>query len=260
MTTLLAVKEFLENVQATDPNFEFVNAFNNPHSWRGEYSEIAFQSAYLLTSADMLECVDRAITEKFYGWKGGEYNYCLDKHCHIEAGGPGCYTETALRDFAERLEAMKEEWAEYIASGVVVTEDAPKKPKKRKTKAEKQAEIEQFRKEEKEKQLAEFKANYQTKLLQLLAKYTSLTWVVKSNGKSFDLLCGNSDILIDFPIILPDELTVREAEKILESMDDLDYECNRELARVEEERQRAEKKLVALNKLSKEEREILGLM
>jgi hypothetical protein len=43
-------------------------------------------------------------------------------------------------------------------------------------------------------------------------------------------------------------------------MDDLDYECNRELARVEEERQRAEKKLVALNKLSKEEREILGLM
>lgn len=254
MTTLLQVKEFLENVHATDSSFQFVNAFNNPHSWRGEYREIAFQSAYLLTSDEMLECIERAIAEKFYGGKGGEYRcfYCLNSDGHLEAGGPGCYTETAMEDFTERFEAMKAEWKEHR---IAATEDAPKKPNKRKTKAEKQAEIERFRKEEKEKQLAEFKANYQTNLLQLLAKFADLNWSVKSNGTSFKLI----DSKVEFPIVLPDELTVREAENFLESMDKLECQCILALARLETERQRAEKTLAALNKLSKEEKELLGL-
>jgi hypothetical protein len=255
MTTLHEVKEFLEIVQETDSSFQFVNAFNNPHSWRGIYNEVAFQTEMLMTSDEMLHCVKRALTETFFGWKGGEYGYCLDNHCHLEAGGTGCYTETAMEDFTERFEAMKVEWK---AHRITTTEDAPKKTKKpRITKAEKQAAAEKYRKEQQEKESAEFRSTYQHNLLSLIADHMTMGWrVLVDNGEfKFDSTSTEKT----FPVVLPDEMTYREIRDFGEAMEDVRYSIDKAIEQLREQEIVIAKKQAALSKLTKEERELLGV-
>ena len=61
--------------------------FGSPHSYRGYYDEVAFELWFNTSIKEMLLCVNRALTETFIGWKGGEFTYNLDTLCHIAYKG-----------------------------------------------------------------------------------------------------------------------------------------------------------------------------
>lgn len=67
--------------------------FNNPHSYRGYYDEVAFEPASDVSIQSMLDCVDDALTEEFEGWKGGIYEYDLSTNVHIAYKGICSYEE-----------------------------------------------------------------------------------------------------------------------------------------------------------------------
>lgn len=78
--------------------------FGNPHSWRGVYSELAFEVVEDTTVGEMLEAAISADGETYSGWKGGEYTMGLSTEVHIERE-EGCYSdnETLWTLFLELL-------------------------------------------------------------------------------------------------------------------------------------------------------------
>ena len=69
--TIKDLKEYFEKTEK--PKFYLVDVF----SWRGAYDEVAFAPS----EEGSLRQIDRALTETFEGWKGGEYAY--DKHTNV---------------------------------------------------------------------------------------------------------------------------------------------------------------------------------
>lgn len=52
--------------------------FNHPHSYRGDYWELAFEIALNVTVSEMLAAARSALGATFQGWKGG--NYTMGEH------------------------------------------------------------------------------------------------------------------------------------------------------------------------------------
>lgn len=63
------------------------NGFDHPHSWRGIYAEVAFQRATNVRVSAMRADVERALTEVFEGWKGGDYSYDRYTPAHLSIEG-----------------------------------------------------------------------------------------------------------------------------------------------------------------------------
>lgn len=61
--------------------------FTNPHSYRGCYDELAFEPTNNVTIEHMVSCCKRAVSETFFGWKGGEFTYTEDTPIHIAYDG-----------------------------------------------------------------------------------------------------------------------------------------------------------------------------
>jgi hypothetical protein len=162
MTTLREVQAFLQTV---DTDFVFSIGFRSPHSWRGVYSEVAFQSRPSVGPRCMLDAIEEATSKTFEGWKGGEYSYNLDNHGHLEAGGEGYYTETAEEEFTTVFQAMKLEWFDHKMK----TEQKPA----RKTAAQKRAEAQAARDLELQQMKTEFAETYESRLLKLVHAYMS---------------------------------------------------------------------------------------
>ena len=67
--------------------------FDDVHSWRGIYAEVAFEPSGPTTLGAMRALVERALTEEFEGYKGGEYTYNEYTTAHLD--GYGRYHEDA---------------------------------------------------------------------------------------------------------------------------------------------------------------------
>lgn len=52
--------------------------FNNPHSYRGIYAELAFEPAENITVGEMLACAKAALGNTYMGYKGG--NFVMDEY------------------------------------------------------------------------------------------------------------------------------------------------------------------------------------
>ena len=50
-----------------------VLGFNNPHSYRGHYEELAFEPVPRVTIGEMLACARGALDRTFTGYKGGDF-------------------------------------------------------------------------------------------------------------------------------------------------------------------------------------------
>lgn len=61
--------------------------FTNAHSWRGVYAEPSFEPCGPTTLGDMRAEVERALTETFTGWKGGEFEYGDWSTAHLDQEG-----------------------------------------------------------------------------------------------------------------------------------------------------------------------------
>lgn len=76
--TIKFLKEYFENT--TNPKFFLVDVF----SWRGIYAEVAFEPSKTGTREESLALIERALTETFTGYKGGEFNYDEWTDVHFE--------------------------------------------------------------------------------------------------------------------------------------------------------------------------------
>lgn len=80
------LNELIAMLEHADPSLVLAEGFNNPHSWRGSYWELAFEPAENVTVASMLVAARSAIGSTYPGWKGGDYtmNEWSEVHLAIE--------------------------------------------------------------------------------------------------------------------------------------------------------------------------------
>jgi len=57
--------------------------FNEPHSYRGYYDELAFEPCDNTTVGAMLDCAKEALNKTYQGYKGGEYTMTEYTCCHL---------------------------------------------------------------------------------------------------------------------------------------------------------------------------------
>lgn len=234
--------------------------FMSPHSYRGWYNELAFEYCdFPLTVSAIKQSVCRAYMEVFTGWKGGEYTY--DDKTPIHLSRQGDTNDEEGCDFTELVFAMDHEYrsfnSEVCYNTSMQTNTVTKMTTKRKTAAEKRAEAEALRLQEQQLEEAKFRATYQTRLWKLV--YVFVREHPQLLGTSLDLAYEFSVSRYQ-TVALPFELT--ESEVLQHVMSDM-ADVERYVERMNEERrlaeERAEKKSAALAKLTKEERELLGL-
>jgi hypothetical protein len=68
-----------------------VFGFANPHSWRGNYDELAFEPATGVTIATMLIDARSAVGNAYQGWKGGVFT--MDESTPVHIAEEGCCPE-----------------------------------------------------------------------------------------------------------------------------------------------------------------------
>ena len=83
-------------LEMTDTSFVFSQGFDTPHSYRGYYTELAFQPAEDIKLHDIIKSLDRAYIEVFEGYKGGDYKYNMTTACHLAWIG-NCTEDDYLR-------------------------------------------------------------------------------------------------------------------------------------------------------------------
>lgn len=251
----------------TDEDFVFSNAFRRPHSYRGRYDELAFSPENASeTVRSIKEYVDRAESDLFTGWKGGEFTYDESTPVHLTWEGNSYDEDGSL--FEIRVKEMNREYQEahsynysfysnpcYNTS--METKPETKMTTKRKTAAEKRAEAEALPWEEQQLEELKFRSTYQTRLLKLVHVFVREHFHVLSTSidEAYEFSFGRYQT-----VVLPFELT--ESEVLQHVMSDM-ADVERYVERMNEERrlaeERAAKKTAALAKLTKEERELLGV-
>lgn len=70
---VMVLAHLIEFLEKQDSDTPVKMGFNNPHSYRGYYSELAFEPCENTTVGEMLECAKSANGATYHGWKGGEY-------------------------------------------------------------------------------------------------------------------------------------------------------------------------------------------
>lgn len=68
-------------------DFVFATCFGEPMSYRGFYDEVAFEPSYNRKLSDVKSNINKAFTEQFEGYKGGEYSYDSLTTAHIASYG-----------------------------------------------------------------------------------------------------------------------------------------------------------------------------
>jgi hypothetical protein len=70
---LVDFKNYIDEFPS-ETKFEF--SISYPFSWRGSYDGVAFKIIQNeSTKEEILEMINKAYSEKFYGYKGGEYRF-----------------------------------------------------------------------------------------------------------------------------------------------------------------------------------------
>lgn len=70
-----------------EPDHEVPVGFDNPHSYRGYYEQLAFEPRANTTVGAMLTAARSADGATFTGWKGGKYVMDRDTECWISYRG-----------------------------------------------------------------------------------------------------------------------------------------------------------------------------
>lgn len=67
------LNDLIEFLEERDPGTPVPLGFDNPHSYRGYYDELAFEPKENTTIGDMLACAKQAVGSTYGGYKGGEF-------------------------------------------------------------------------------------------------------------------------------------------------------------------------------------------
>lgn len=72
----MELKEFKDYVQNFKQGTEFEYGISDPFSWRGSYDEVAFEVLQRpMTREEILAKINKAYSETFSGYKGGEFTF-----------------------------------------------------------------------------------------------------------------------------------------------------------------------------------------
>lgn len=69
----LVLDDLIARLEREDPTRVLPLGFNNPHSFRGDYMDLAFEPAADIPVRDVLAAARSALGATYTGWKGGEY-------------------------------------------------------------------------------------------------------------------------------------------------------------------------------------------
>jgi hypothetical protein len=83
------LKELIAELEKHDPQRKVPLGFASPHSYRGDYSDLAFEAEADTTVAAMLAAARSALGRTYEGWKGGEYTMSEWTDCWLAEHGHG---------------------------------------------------------------------------------------------------------------------------------------------------------------------------
>lgn len=84
----MTLKELIEFLEQHDPATVVPFGFHDPHSYRGNYYELAFQPKENTTVDEMLACAKSAMGNIYGGYKGGFY--AMDEGTPVWLAEYGC--------------------------------------------------------------------------------------------------------------------------------------------------------------------------
>ena len=87
----MSLGDLISALENADPAHVAPLGFGSPHSYRGDYHELAFKPAVNVTVASMLAHARSALGASFPGYKGGDfmmssYTECFIDHAHAVGG------------------------------------------------------------------------------------------------------------------------------------------------------------------------------
>jgi hypothetical protein len=128
----MTLGELITALEAADPTRTVRHGFTHPHSYRGDYMDLAFDPDTDVTVADMLADARSALGTTYQGWKGGDFTMSEHTWCWLSEEGdasgetisalllelmlaapaaPSAPADRAaiLREAADRIKAMTDE-------------------------------------------------------------------------------------------------------------------------------------------------------
>ena len=83
------LSDLIEYLEGLNPSTMLKVGFSNPHSWRGVYSDLAFEPTVPQTAATALSVIKPCLGATFEGYKGGDNNMHESTECHFAFYGSG---------------------------------------------------------------------------------------------------------------------------------------------------------------------------
>jgi hypothetical protein len=90
----MTLGELIKALEAEDPDLIVPHGFGNPHSFRGDYHELAFEPRSNARLGDMLADARSALGATYEGWKGGEFTMREWTDCWLSEEGTSVDSET----------------------------------------------------------------------------------------------------------------------------------------------------------------------
>lgn len=87
----MTLSELISVLEKHDPAKVVPLGFHNPHSYRGDYAQLAFEPKANTTVGAMLESARSALGATYQGWKGGYFEMGEHSACWLceEGTSPG---------------------------------------------------------------------------------------------------------------------------------------------------------------------------
>ena len=83
----LTLGELIDELRRVDPEQVCAEGFGSAHSYRGDYSLLAFTPATNVKVGAMLAEAEKAVGQTFCGWKGGDYVMDRETILHLAKNG-----------------------------------------------------------------------------------------------------------------------------------------------------------------------------
>ena len=85
----MTLDELIVALEAADPTLVLPLGFSNPHSYRGDYMDLAFELTANVTVGAMLADARSARGATYQGWKGGDNTMDAHTACWLDEEGRG---------------------------------------------------------------------------------------------------------------------------------------------------------------------------
>jgi hypothetical protein len=83
----LSLGDLITRLEREDPNRVVPLGFARPHSYRGDYMDLAFEPVSNVTIGSMLDAARSAVGTTYQGWKGGDYTMGEHTGCWLAEEG-----------------------------------------------------------------------------------------------------------------------------------------------------------------------------